>query len=417
MKAGERHGLDRQDLVRVALELLDDVGLDGLTMRSLADRLGVKAASLYWHLRDKDELAELLLEAINCELPDPESGLPWREQLERQAWAWRQVLLRHRDAARLAMGRFVTRPVTLRHIEHVLGTLRSAGFSDADAANAGYLIANFVPGFVAEETTVRPSGGTTEVHQPSTLLALERARLEVGPAKRLTIRADPTLPDLYLASSDGPPPDVHAGDGTVRLAHTRGRKPSTIVLNASVPWEIHLASGASHLTADLRGLQLQRVEVGGGSSELDLTLPVPSATVPITLKGGISKLSIHRPAEVPVRLEARGGISRLTFDHEPFKSAGELTVQTPGYEQLAGRYMVTLRGGASRVQVDTAIAAESSPAPSPAADRDAPLSLASLPASQYPNLAALTGAMLHTSMDNRFRFGIKVILDGLERQL
>jgi len=96
----------------VALQLLDEVGMDGLTMRALAERLGVKAASLYWHLRDKDQLADLLLEAINAQIPEPPPGLPWREQLERGAWEWRQALLKHRDAARLAMGRFVARPQT-----------------------------------------------------------------------------------------------------------------------------------------------------------------------------------------------------------------------------------------------------------------------------------------------------------------
>lgn len=401
----------------MALQLLDEVGMDGLTMRALADRLGVKAASLYWHLRDKEELADLLLEAINAEIPLPQPGLPWRDRLERGAWEWRQALLKHRDAARLAMGRFVARPETLRRIEGVLATLHQAGFNPRDTADAAYLFSNFVPGFVAEETTARHSS-QDRVEPPASTpaLAVRQARLEVGWASRLSIKADPTLVDLYVAYSDGQPPDVYAANGVVNLLQTRGRKPSAVVLNATVPWEIVLRKGASHLSADLRGLQLRGFLVEGGTSALELTAPVPSGTVPIEVTGGTSKLALHRPAEVPVRVEARGGISQLTFDGKPFRSAGELTVQSPGYDQRPDRYDVRLRGGVSKLVVD-AVMPPDIPVGAEASGLERPQSLADLPESEYPNLVALTGEILNPSMDDRFRFGLKVILDGLERRL
>jgi AcrR family transcriptional regulator len=400
------------------LRLLDEVGLDGLTMRALAERLGVKAASLYWHLKDKDELAELLIEAINAELPDPIPGLSWRQQLEDQAWAWRQVLLKHRDAARLAMGRFVARPVTLRRIEMVLATLRQAGFRPEDIANGAYLISNYVPGFVAEETAPRPSVGERSrpaVETPT--IPVEQARLEIGWARRLTIRADPALTDLFVAESDGQLPDIYASNGIVNLLQTRGRKPSAVVLNANVPWEILVRRGAAQIDADLRGLQLRSFQVEGGTSALELTLAVPSGTVPIRLRGGTSKLTIHRPAEVPVRVEARGGISHLTFDHQPFRAAGELTVQSPGYDRLPDRFDVALTGGTSKLVVDTAMPAEAPVTRDGGPQDRGPQSLAQLPEAQYPNLHALAGQITNPSMDNRFRFGLKVILDGLERRL
>ena len=398
----------------MALKLLDEVGLDGLTMRSLADRLGVKAASLYWHLRDKDELADLLVDAINAELPEPEPGLPWREQVERQMWEWRQVLLAHRDAARLAMGRFVTRPVTLRRIELVLAALRRAGFRDQDVANAGYLLSNFVPGFVVEETMARRAAAVqTPAPGAVPASALDRARLEIGWARRLIITADPSLLGLYRVHSEGRMPDVQAGDGVVTLHQTHGRKPATLALNALIGWEIQVRGGAAQLTADLRGLGLSAFSVAGGASALELTLPLPSGTVPIRLTGGTSKLTIHRPAEVPVRLEVRGGISRLTFDHRPFRSAGELTVQSPGYDRVDDRFAVTLTGGVSRVVVDAEMPARP-PAGSPALVSTAP---PSAEAADYPTLNALAGRLLETSMDARFRFGLQVLLDGLERRL
>jgi TetR/AcrR family tetracycline transcriptional repressor len=410
--------LDRDEVVRVALQLLDEVGLDGLTMRSLAERLGVKAASLYWHLRDKDELAELLVEAINAELPDPPSGLPWRKRLEQEAWDWRQVLLKHRDAARLAMGRFVSRPITLRRIEMVLATLREGGFSQPDIANAAYLISNFVPGFVAEETAPRPADGEMAVQRaPVTSLPIEQARLEIDWVSRLTIRADPTIPDLYAAYSEGKPPEVYASNGVVHLLHTRGRKPSVILLNATVPWEIHARHGASQFAADLRGLMLRAFDIDGGSSSLELTFPPPSGAVPIRLRGGTSKLTIHRPAEVPIRVEIRGGMNHLSFDRKTFTPAGELTVQSPGYDRVADRYDVSLTGGASKLVIDTAMPAELAPLserqPAPTQSQ----SMSTLDPSQYPNLAAIAGQMMNPSMDERFRFALKVLLDGLERRL
>jgi TetR/AcrR family tetracycline transcriptional repressor len=383
-------------------------------MRSLAERLGVKAASLSWHLRSKEELAEWMLEAINAELPDVSRNLPWRQHLAALATEWRRVLLGHRDAARLAMGRFVTRPVTLRRVEMVLATLRAAGFTDTDTANAAYLFSNFVPGFVAEETIDRRPAGETE--QPAiTTPAISSGRLEIGWARRLTVKADPSIAELYDTYSEGQPPDVIASDGVVRLLRTRGRKPVTLVLNAGIPWEIEIHGGASQLSADLRGLQLRSMSIRGGISALDIVLPVPSGTVPIELRGGSSRLTLHRPAEASARLAVRGGISKLTFDQKPFRSATELTVQSPGYDRASDRYDIVLRGGASRIAVDTAMPDETEQ-PAAAGARET-RSLMDLPASEYPNLVALARPVTSASMDERFQFGLGVLLDGLERRL
>src|SRR4030081_2870696 len=91
-----RPPLDRAHVVRVALQLLDEEGLDGLSMRRLAQRLGVTAASLYWHVRDKDELLALLAEAISAEVRLPDPTRPWRQELETMASSYRRVLLGHR---------------------------------------------------------------------------------------------------------------------------------------------------------------------------------------------------------------------------------------------------------------------------------------------------------------------------------
>src|SRR5215470_13599585 len=97
----KRRPLDRAQVVRAALALLDEVGLDQLTMRRLAERLGVKAASLYRHVRNKEELLVLLGDEISGEIPLVRPSGSWQDQLKEMARNVRKGLLAHRDAARL----------------------------------------------------------------------------------------------------------------------------------------------------------------------------------------------------------------------------------------------------------------------------------------------------------------------------
>src|SRR3989442_9174879 len=75
----KQQGLTRDRLVAAALELINEDGLDALSMRSLANRLQVKAASLYWHVRDRRELLELLAESILASTPRGRRGAGWRQ--------------------------------------------------------------------------------------------------------------------------------------------------------------------------------------------------------------------------------------------------------------------------------------------------------------------------------------------------
>src|SRR4051812_10655554 len=152
----ERKPLDRPQIVRAALALLDEVGLDGLTMRSLAEKLGVQAASLYRHVRDKEELLILLADEISNELPMIEKpvagdGQDWKGALVDMARRYRQALLSHRDGARLLAETWPAGPARLRQIEALLGLLVSAGFSPQDAIRASYHFNNLVTEFVADE--------------------------------------------------------------------------------------------------------------------------------------------------------------------------------------------------------------------------------------------------------------------------
>jgi TetR/AcrR family transcriptional regulator, tetracycline repressor protein len=152
-----RPAVTRERLVREALGLLDDVGFEGLTMRRLAERLGVRAASLYNHVGDKLELVALLGDALCAEVREPDAGADWRAQLETLATDYRRVLLAHRDAARVLQATPPVGPNRLRLVERTLAILRGAGFDDVLTTDAATLFNLYVIGFVLDETQARPS--------------------------------------------------------------------------------------------------------------------------------------------------------------------------------------------------------------------------------------------------------------------
>jgi AcrR family transcriptional regulator len=131
-------------VVRRALELLNEGGFDGLTMRRLAEKLGIKAASLYNYVKDKDELLALMANAICAEIPDLDHSRPWREQAERMALQVRTVLMVHRDGARVLAATPPVGPHRLRLIEQLLHALVGAGLSRARVVDAAFVINSYV---------------------------------------------------------------------------------------------------------------------------------------------------------------------------------------------------------------------------------------------------------------------------------
>lgn len=144
-------GLSRQTLVAAALRVLEREGISGLSMRKVAAELGVKAASLYWHVRNKEQLLDLLTDELMADAEPPPRQGEWREQLREYSLRYRRHLLARRDAAKVVAGRLALGPNLLRLMEDQLDRLRDAGFSDADAALINYLLGAFVQGFVLQE--------------------------------------------------------------------------------------------------------------------------------------------------------------------------------------------------------------------------------------------------------------------------
>jgi len=151
-----RPQVTRERIVQGALDVLNEQGFDGLTMRALADRLGIKAASLYNHINDKDELLALMADAICAAIPDLDRLRPWREQAETMARQVRRALMAQRDGARVLAATPPVSPHRIRLIEQVLHALKGAGFSPAMIADGSFVMNSYVVGFVLDETLGHP---------------------------------------------------------------------------------------------------------------------------------------------------------------------------------------------------------------------------------------------------------------------
>ncbi len=149
----ERKPLTRDAIVEAGLRLLERDGLQGLSMRRLAQELGSGAASLYWHVGDKEELLALMLDRIVGEAeviePDPDH---WQETVKESMRAARRLLLKRRDAAQLSLGRIPAGPNSLPVLERSLAVLQAAGLPARVISYASDMFALYVGGFAFEES-------------------------------------------------------------------------------------------------------------------------------------------------------------------------------------------------------------------------------------------------------------------------
>ncbi|MFD0631744.1 TetR/AcrR family transcriptional regulator C-terminal domain-containing protein [Catenulispora yoronensis] len=148
--------ITREALITAGLAVLTREGFDALSMRKVAAELGVQAASLYWHVQDKEELLDLLADSLLWDARKLKTDGDWAENLRAMAHAYRCHMNTHRDSARVLAGRIVPGPNLLYVLDTALGWLRTAGFSNADAAYATRMLATYVQGFVLQEQLPAP---------------------------------------------------------------------------------------------------------------------------------------------------------------------------------------------------------------------------------------------------------------------
>ena len=182
--------IQREKVVQAALSLLDEEGIEGVTMRKLAQRLKVQAPSFYWHFANKqallDGMADALVESVARSV-DPEA--PWDEVLRGVAAELRQALRSRRDGARVFAGTYVVTENVLRVSEAMIGALRRAGASSRVAAWGSFSLVHYVLGFTMEEQGLEPRSGIDAAE-----FALRR--------ERFTTLAPTHFPHVFEALAD-----------------------------------------------------------------------------------------------------------------------------------------------------------------------------------------------------------------------
>ena len=139
-------------MLETAVALADRHGLDWLSMRKLADELGVAAMTLYYYVPNKDELIDGMIDIVFGEIEPPSPELDWKAAMRRRALSTREALNRHRWAVGNMEGRTDHGPANLRLHDAVLGCLRAAGFSIEMTVHAYSVQDAYIYGFALQET-------------------------------------------------------------------------------------------------------------------------------------------------------------------------------------------------------------------------------------------------------------------------
>jgi AcrR family transcriptional regulator len=162
-----RTPLSRERVLRAAVALADRSGIEALTMRRLAQELGVEAMSLYNHIANKDDILDGIIDLVfdEIELPTGEAG--WKPAMRQRAISARQALHRHPWATGLMESRRTPGPANIGHHDAVLGILRNAGFPIELAAHAYSLLDSYIYGFALQEASLpfQTPQATAEVAQ------------------------------------------------------------------------------------------------------------------------------------------------------------------------------------------------------------------------------------------------------------
>jgi AcrR family transcriptional regulator len=152
--AAPRTPLTRQRVLRAAVALADRGGVGALSMRKLAQELGVEAMSLYHHVANKDDILDGIVDVVFAEIELPTGEAGWRAAMRRRAISAREALRRHPWATGLMESRSTPGPANIRHHDAVLGVLRNAGFSIELAAHAYSLLDSYIYGFALQEASL-----------------------------------------------------------------------------------------------------------------------------------------------------------------------------------------------------------------------------------------------------------------------
>jgi AcrR family transcriptional regulator len=169
-KAASRTPVTRDRALDAAMKLADSQGLAALTMRALAQALGVEAMSLYHHVANKEDILNGMVDRLFAEVDVPKA-LEWKEAMRQRAHAMRAALKRHRWAIGVLQSRKAPGAATLKHHDEVLGVLRGAGFDLELTGHAYAALDSYIYGFAQQEAALPFETGPETAELAAAMLA------------------------------------------------------------------------------------------------------------------------------------------------------------------------------------------------------------------------------------------------------
>jgi hypothetical protein len=167
----------------------------------------------------------------------------------------------------------------------------------------------------------------------------------VSGTSTMTLRAADLGDELYRIASPAhssvtPHVDEHAGTVYLSLRATGNDGPGAVevLLNASVRWNLRLGGGVRQSVLDMAGGTLERLDLAGGATRIELTLPRPDGTLAVRMTGGIHEFLVHTPAQIPTRVRVGRGAGRVVLDGRTHNGvAGGELFTPPGWAASVDR--------------------------------------------------------------------------------
>jgi AcrR family transcriptional regulator len=354
-----QHGLTRERLVEAALALIKEEGLDGLSMRALADRLEVKASSLYWHVRDRRELVELLAESVLESVKEPRFGAGWRQAVLDIGAALGRRVSAQKDADRILL----EVPEALEGSEtfaQLKRQLQSMGLQPAEADEVAMMVmVHVITGRAPADRPVVKAGSIASiaVDSGSRGVALRRGPDDMQGLIRVAHERSAASPAIVRGE-------------TVVVRRLRGVGLGEIELNPRHPWRFQIQGATWNTVVDAGGLDVREIKFDSGAAKVECFLPMPRGVVPIDVSSGVVGVTLHRPAGAAVVAELHTGVVRLKLDDDSTKAV-ITDVQWEsgaGAATAADRYALRINSGVVQLTLDTGVSSTPSAIVPPASE-------------------------------------------------
>ena len=350
MSKEEQRGLTRDRLVQAALELIQEEGLEGLSMRGLADKLEVKAASLYWHVRDRRELVELLAESILETVPSTPRRSGWRNPLLDATVALSQRIAAQKDADRILLE--VPEALERSNIfAELKQQLQTAGLPAGEAGEVALMV------MIQVITARKQPEGPALKADAEALIAIDTG------SRGVVVRAGAEMESLTRVVTDrsAAPSTVVTGD-TVVVRRLRGVGLGEIELNPRHPWRFKIHGATWNTVLDVGGIDVRDIKVDSGAAKVECFLPPPHGVVQIDVSSGVVGVALHRPPGVAAIAVCHSGAVRLKLDDYAIPAViNDFHWETEGASKAADRYELRINSGVVQLTLDTRVS--STPAP------------------------------------------------------